>query len=72
MTLDHTDDVGTQMQKMIEATNEVVNLTHQLIAVGTELNLVKGKFAEIKARIKAEKEKINSLKVIIRAEGSHL
>jgi capsule polysaccharide export protein KpsE/RkpR len=66
----HDDDVGTQMALMIHATNEVVKLTQELITVGTALNEVRGKFHEIKARIKAEKEKINSLKVVIRAESS--
>jgi hypothetical protein len=68
--LDITHDVATQMAKMIEATNEIVNLTKQLISAGQALNDVKGKYTEIKAKIKAQKEIINSLKVVIRAENN--
>ena len=70
MTLQAHDDVGTQMGKMIEATNEVVKLTKELIEAGQVLNTAKGKYAEIKAKIKTQKEIINSLKVIIRAESN--
>jgi hypothetical protein len=70
--LNHTNDVGTQMAEICACTNEVVRLTQELIKSGSILNEAKGKYAEIKARIKAEKEKINSLKIIIRAEGSQL
>ena len=70
--LNPADDAGTQMAKMLAATNEVVNLTKDLIASGQILNDAKGKYQEIKAKIKAQKEVINSLKTIIKAEGSHL
>jgi hypothetical protein len=70
MELSHTDDVGTQMQKMLQATNEIVRLTNELIVSGTLLNQAKGQYREIQARIKAQKEIINSLKVAIRAEHS--
>lgn len=70
--LNHQDAVDVQMQKMLEATNEVVRLTNGLIEAGNALNEKRGKYREIQARIKAQKEVINSLKVSIRAEGSHL
>ena len=70
--LSHTDDASTQMQKLLQATNEVVRLTTELIEAGNLLNERKGKYREIQAKIKAQKEIINSLKVSIRAEGSHL
>jgi len=70
--LTHTDSADTQLMKMLEATNEVVRLTQELITVGTELNVWRGKYHELKARIKTQKEIINSLKVSIRAEGSVL
>lgn len=72
MELNHSDSVDIQLQKMLEATNEVVRLTQGLIAIGTELNTIRGKYNEIKARIKTQKEIINSLKISIRAEGSQL
>ncbi len=71
MPLDHTDDVGTQMQKLLSATNEVVRLTNELISFGQTLNDAKGKYQEIKAKIKAQKEIINSCKVVIRAENQY-
>jgi peptidoglycan hydrolase CwlO-like protein len=70
--LKHTDDAATQLQKMLQATNEVVRLTNELIEAGNALNEKKGKYREIQAKIKCQKEVINSLKVSIRAEGSHL
>jgi hypothetical protein len=72
MELSHQDDAGTQLAKMLEATNEVVRLTQELIESGNLLNSAKGKYRETQAKIKAQKEIINSLKVSIRAEGSHL
>jgi hypothetical protein len=73
MELDHTDAVDVQIQKMLAATNEVNRLIHEeLIPVGTQLNAIKGKYEEIKVRIKGQKEIINSCKISIRAEGSHL
>ena len=72
MTLLNSDDMAVQMGKMIEATNEVVSLTKDLIESGKILNDARGKYHEIKAKIKAQKEIINSLKTIIKAEGSHL
>ena len=70
--LDHTDAVDIQMQKLIGATNEVERLTADLIVSGGVLNEAMGKHAENKAKLKLQKEIINSLKIIIRAEGSHL
>jgi len=70
--LDHTDDASTQMQKLITATNEVERLTAELIVSGGVLNDAIGRHAENKAKLKLQKEIINSLKIIIRAEGSHL
>lgn len=95
MILDHTQDVAVQYEKLVEATNEVIKLTEQLVVIGTALNdakvtilkapgaeekhqaiidrqIIEGKFAEVKARIKCQKEIINSLKIILKAEGSHL
>ena len=66
--IEHSDDVATQMGKLIECTNEIVRLTKDLIEAGQVLNGAKGKYTEIKARIRAEKEKIGSLKEIIKAE----
>ena len=68
--LSHDNDVATHMKHLCDANNEVVRLTNELISAGGILNDARGKFAEIKARIKAEKEKINTLKVLIRAENS--
>ena len=68
MDLKNTDDMSEQMRKMLEATNKVVGLTEQLIQAGTDLNEKRGKYHEIKARIKAQKEIISSLKEIIKAE----
>lgn len=70
--LDHTDAVDIQLKKLIEATNEVERLTAELIVSGRVLNEAIGKHAENKAKIKLNKEIINSLKIVIRAEGSHL
>ena len=72
MELNHTDSADTQLQKMLQATNEIVKLTNELIGSGKILNEAKGKYREIQAKIKCQKEIINSLKVSIRAEGSHL
>jgi hypothetical protein len=71
MELSHQDDVSTQMQKMLEATNEIVRLTQDLIQAGKVLNDAKGYYREIQARIKAQKEIINSCKVVIRAENQY-
>jgi hypothetical protein len=68
MTIDNTADIATQTAKLIECTNEVVRLTQDLIIKGQLYNKAKGEYTEIKARIKAEKEKISSLKEIIKAE----
>ena len=70
--LNHTDDAATQMQKMLNATNEVVKLTKDLISVGGELNKVRGEYEEIKARIRAQKEIISSCKIAIKAESNSL
>lgn len=37
--LNHTDDAGTQLQRLAEADNEGQRLTAELIAIGTQLNL---------------------------------
>lgn len=71
MELDSTHDVGTQMAQMLEATNEVVRLTQELISSGKKLNEAKGAYREIQAKIKAQKEIINSLKCSIRAEHQY-
>jgi hypothetical protein len=70
--LNHTDDAATQMAKMLEATNEVVRLTKELINIGTELNAVSGRYAEVKAKIRANKEIISSCKIAIKAESNSL
>jgi capsule polysaccharide export protein KpsE/RkpR len=57
---------------MMQATNEVVKLNEELVKIGTELNKWRGVYNEIKARIKTQKEIINSLKVAIRAEASQI
>lgn len=66
--LKHEDDARTMLNKIVDATNEVVRLTSELIALGDNLNIAKGKYAECKARIKAQKEIISSAKVIVKAE----
>ena len=71
MELNHTDDASTQMQKLLQATNEVVKLTNELIEAGNALNEKRGKYREIQAKIKCQKEIINSLKVSIRAENQY-
>lgn len=68
MKLSHEDDAGTQTRKLQAIGNELVELTRDLISAGNELNIAKGKFAEIKAKIKLKKELMNVLKVTIRAE----
>ena len=72
MVLNQSDSADIQLQKMLDATNEVVRLTNELIERGNTLNKAKGEYREVQAKIKAQKEIINSLKVSIRAEGSHL
>jgi len=72
MQLDHTDDASMLRIKLTETTNEVGELTRQLIEIGTQLNKAKGLFAEVKAKIRWKKEVISSLKIQIRAEGNSL
>ena len=57
---------------MLESINEIEKLTKELIVAGKILNEAKGTFAEIKAKIKLEKEKINGLKITIKAEANSL
>jgi len=77
--LSHTDDATTLLQKLMQATNEVKELNSQLILKGGELNnqliilqKIKGEYAEIKAKIRLQKEISNSLKIAIRAEANSL
>ena len=39
MDLNHSDDAGSQLQKLTELDAEGVLLTEQLVAIGTQLNL---------------------------------
>ena len=70
--LNSTDDAGTLLLKLTEVTNEIGDLTKQLIEAGKVLNDAKGFYTEIKAKIKWKKEVANSLKVQIRAEANTL
>ena len=54
MELDHTEDSATQMQRLAEATNKNIELTEQLVAIGTQLNLAK--IDVLKANTKEEKK----------------
>ena len=73
MALDHTDDVGMQMQKMLAAANEIKRLTdEELIPRGNEYNNSRGKYKEVQAKIAVQKEIVNCCKISIKAEGSHL
>ena len=69
MQLSHEDDAGMQLRKLQDIGNELIELTRELVTVGNELNAVKGRFSEIKAKIKLKKELMNVLKVTIRAEN---
>jgi hypothetical protein len=60
------------MQKLVSAQNDLTGLFEELKTRGGELNVAVGRFAEIKAKIKIKKEQINTLKILIKAEGSHL
>jgi len=55
MDLNHSDDTGTQLSKMLNATNEVCRLTQELIAVGDILN--KSEIGVLEAVGKEEKRK---------------
>lgn len=66
--LDHGDDAGTQLGKMLKATNELVELYTELEATGEVLNVAKGKHANIKAKIASKKSYISSLKESLKAE----
>ena len=70
MELKISDDVTMQQEKMLAAINKIGDLTEELIVAGKELNDAKGKFSEIKAKIKLEKERVAGLKITIRAEAS--
>jgi hypothetical protein len=72
MQINSGDDAGTLMQKLAEAQNELTSLFEELKVRGGELNEKNGLFAETKAKIRVKKEQINTIKVLIRAEGSHL
>lgn len=90
MELSHQDDAGTQLQRLAEATNEVIKLTEMLKLAGknyndTKVNLLKatpeniiqfkierqeaeGKYKEILASIRCQKEIINTIKTLAKAE----
>jgi len=68
--LKQSDSADEQMRKMLENINILTQLTSQLIEVGKELNVAKGKYQEVKAKIRLRKEIINGLKVTIRAEAN--
>lgn len=70
--IDSTDDVGTQLSKLTTAMNELIELNKQLGIIGGEKNIVDGKYANMKMQIRVKKDEINVLKVLVRAEGSHL
>jgi putative lipoic acid-binding regulatory protein len=79
--LNATNEVCRLTQQLIEV-GDVLNKAEigVLEAIGKEdkrkakviRQQAKGKYKEIQVRIRAQKEIINSLKVSIRAEGSHL
>jgi len=89
--LDYTEDAGTQLQRLAEATNEVIKLTEMLKVAGqsyneTKINILKatteeevrkakierqeaeGKYKEILASIRCQKEIINTIKTLTKAE----
>jgi len=89
--LDYTEDAGTQLQRLAEATNEVIKLTEMLKVAGqsyneTKINVLKatteeevrkakierqeaeGKYKEILASIRCQKEIINTIKTLTKAE----
>jgi len=89
--LDYTEDAGTQLQRLAEATNEVIKLTEMLKVAGqsyneTKVNVLKatteeevrkakierqeaeGKYKEILASIRCQKEIINTIKTLTKAE----
>ena len=68
MPIEHTDDMAEQTRKLIEHTNNIAKFTQDLIESGQALNIARGKHAENKAKISAEKAIISSLKEIIKAE----
>jgi len=72
MTLDHQDDVGIQLGKLAEAQNDLKKLSEQLKVKSKELHHWVGEVAECKLDMKIKKEEIATLKMLIRAEGSHL
>jgi len=89
--LDHTEDSAVQLQRLAEATNEVIKLTEMLKVAGknyneTKINVLKastipevlsakierqeaeGKYKEILASIRCQKEIINTIKTLAKAE----
>jgi peptidoglycan hydrolase CwlO-like protein len=70
--LDHTDDASTLLKKIADAYNDLKALRQRCAEVGAELNKIEGHFKHIKADIGIKKEEINVLKILIKAEGSHL
>ena len=61
---------GNELNKVIGEYHEIKATS--LILKDKELNKVNGEYREIKARIKAVKERINTLKILIRAEANSL
>ena len=72
MELNHTDDAGMQLQKLAQVQNELTDLYEELKVRGAEFNLAYGRFSETKAKISIKKTQINTLKTLVKAEGSHL
>jgi len=68
----HTDDSGTLMRKLGEANNRVEQLREIVKEKGKIYNSAKGEFAAAKFDLQIQKDHINTLKILIRAEGSHL
>lgn len=90
MILDHQEDAGMQLQRLAEATNEVIKLTEMLKVAGKYYNDTKilvlkatpetilqakidrqeaeGKYKEILACIRCQKEIINTIKTLAKAE----
>ena len=91
MEIKHTDDAGIQLQKLAEATTEVIKLTEMLKVAGknyndTKVNVLKaiteeeklkakierqeaeGAYKGILASIRCQKEVINTIKTLAKAE----
>ena len=68
--LNHSDDASVQLMKLAQAQNELTELYEELKIRGNELNTANGRYTETKAKIKIKIQQINTLKVLIRAEGN--